>query len=33
MIGGRLSLLAAAGAFLAVLSNGDVALAQRRAEC
>src|SRR6266481_4070359 len=28
MIGGRLSLLAAAGAFLAVLSNGDMALAE-----
>src|SRR5437764_2661070 len=29
MIGGRLSLLAAAGAFLAVLSNGDAAVAQK----
>jgi peptide/nickel transport system substrate-binding protein len=29
MIGGRLSLLAAAGAFLAVLCNGDMALAQK----
>jgi len=30
MIGGRLSLLAAAGAFLALLCNGDTALAQKR---